>query len=72
MPIMDYSRLRGRIAECGFTQKSLAESVSISEGQFCQKMSGKYPFKQTEIERICDVLSIEASEIGAYFFSPAS
>ena len=72
MPIMDYSRLRGRIAECGFTQKSLAEAVNISVGQFCQKMSGRYPFKQNEIERICDVLSIKANEIGAYFFSPES
>ena len=72
MPIMDYSKLSGRIKECGYTQKSLAEAAGISEGQFCQKLSGKYAFKQTEIHNICDLLGIEATEIGAYFFSPGS
>lgn len=31
MPTMDYSKLRGRIKECGYTQKSLAESIGISK-----------------------------------------
>ena len=35
MPTMDYSKLKGRIKECGFTQKSLAEEIGTSEGQFC-------------------------------------
>lgn len=72
MPTMDYSKLRGRIKECGYTQKSLAEPIGISEGQFCQKLTGKYPFKQTEIDRICDCLTISAEEIGPYFFCPVS
>lgn len=72
MPTMDYSKLSGRIKERGYTQKSLAEAVGISESQFCQKLSGKYAFKQTEIRKICDILDIEAEEIGAYFFSPGS
>ena len=72
MPTMDYSKLKGRIRECGFTQKSLAEEIGTSEGQFCLKLTGKYPFKQTEIDRICDALKIEVSEIGVYFFSPES
>lgn len=68
MPKMDYSKLLGRIKEYGYTQKSLAESVHISESHFCQKISGNYPFKQTDIQRICEVLHIPCSEIGAYFF----
>ena len=72
MPTMDYSKLKGRIKECGFTQKSLAEEIGTSEGQFCLKLTGKYPFKQTEIDRICDALKIEVGEIGVYFFSPES
>lgn len=31
MPTMDYSKLKGRIKECGFTQKSLAEEIGTSE-----------------------------------------
>ena len=46
MPEMDYSKLRGRIAECGMTQKHLAEKIVVSEGQLCQKMSGRFTFKQ--------------------------
>ena len=72
MPTMDYSKLKGRIKEFGFTQKSLAERIGTSEGQFCQKLTGKYPFKQNEIDRICDALKIDACEIGVYFFSPES
>mgnify|MGYP000686358464 CR=1 FL=1 len=69
MPTMDYSKLRGRIKECGYTQKSLAEAIEISESHFSQKLTGNYPFTQKEI---CDALKISVSEIGAFFFSPES
>ena len=39
MPTMDYTLLRGRIRDCGMTQKDLAEKAGISEGQFCQKLA---------------------------------
>lgn len=72
MPTMDYSKLCGRIKECGYTQKSLAKVIEISESHFCQKLSGKYPFTQKEIDKICDELKISVDEIGAFFFSPES
>ena len=71
MPTMDYSKLLGRSKEFGFNQKELAKEVGISEGQFCKKISGNYAFKQTEIQRICEVLDIDAADIGLYFFTPA-
>lgn len=69
---MDYSKLRGRIKERGHTQKSLAEVIGVSEGQFCQKLTGRYPFTQREIDKICDELGISVNEIGVFFFSPES
>lgn len=72
MPEMDYSKLRGRIAECGITQKTLAERAGISESQLCQKMSGRYAFKQAEIMAICSILCIDMSRIPEFFFSPKS
>ena len=45
MPDMDYTLLRGRIRDCGLTQKELAEKAGISEGQFCQKLAGNYVFR---------------------------
>ena len=52
MPTMDYSKLCGRIKECGYTQKSLAKVIEISESHFCQKLSGKYPFTQKETRSV--------------------
>ena len=72
MPTMDYSKLLGRIKECGHTQKSVAKEAGISESHFCQKLSGNYPFKQSDIQKLCDLLKIPASEIGDYFFSVKS
>lgn len=72
MPTMDYSKLSGRIKEFGYTQKSFATAIGISEGQFCLKLASKYPFKQTEIRKICEVLRIDAAEIGAFFFTQIS
>ena len=42
MPTMDYTLLRGRIRDCGMTQKDLAEKAGISEGQFCQKAGREF------------------------------
>ena len=70
MPKMDYSKLLGRIKERGHTQKSTAEAINMSKGQFCQKLAGNYPFKQSDIQKLCEFLEIPAYEIGAYFFTP--
>ena len=70
MPKMDYRRLLIRAKEFGMNQKQLAAAAGISEGQMCQKVLGRYPFKQSEIRRICEILNISPEEIGAYFFTP--
>lgn len=68
MPKMDYSKLLSRMKAKGYTQKSLAKAVHISESHFCQKIMSNYPFKQTDISRLCEVLDIPACDIGLYFF----
>lgn len=70
MPTMDYSKLLGKIREKGLNQKKVAHQIHISEGQMCQKIQGRYLFKQSEIRDICDLLEIDQSEIGEYFFTP--
>ena len=70
MPEMDYSKLIGRAAEMGYTQKALAERIGVSESHFCQKLNGNYSFKQKEIRDICETLLIASDEIGTYFFTP--
>ena len=66
----DYSKLLGRIRECGFTQETLAKEIGITESSMSLKLTNKTPFKQIEIRLICKVLNIQRSEIGVYFFTP--
>ena len=66
----DYSKLLGRIKECGFTQETLAKEIGITESSMSLKLTNKTPFKQIEIRLICKVLNIQDNEIGVYFFTP--
>ena len=70
MPKMDYTLLRGRIRDCGLTQKECACRIGISEGQLNRKLAGDFVFRQDEIDKLSDLLGIRAEEIGLYFFSP--
>lgn len=65
----NYSALLGKIKEQGYTQESLANAACMSAGMLSAKLNGKFPFKQTDIQNIVDVLGIDASEIGRYFFA---
>ena len=70
MPEMNYSALRGRIRDCGLTQKEVASRIGISEGQLNRKLAGEFVFRQDEIDRIIALLNINPIDIGRYFFSP--
>lgn len=72
MPEMNYNPLRGRMRECGLTQKECAAKIGLSEGQLNRKLAGEYYFKQDEIHSLCRLLNIDAAEIGHYFFCPKS
>ncbi len=68
MPQLDYTRLRQRIKSLRLTQQSIAKAIGLSGGHFCQKLQGKYPFKEREIRQLCWLLNIPQEEIGSYFF----
>lgn len=72
VPEMNYNPLLGRIKEFGLTQKECAKILGISEGQLSRKLSGEYVFRQDEINGLCNILDIDANEIGKYFFCPKS
>lgn len=65
----NYSKLLGRLKEKNITQDILAKKIGLQPPTLSQKLNNKAKFKQGEISRICDILDISASEIGAYFFS---
>lgn len=66
---IDYSKLLGRIKECGMTQEDLASVIGVSATTLSFKLNNKAFFKQTEIKKICEVLEISKEHIGEYFFA---
>lgn len=65
----NYAALLGLIREKGHTQASLATATGISPSQLNAKLNGRYPFKQTDIQSIADVLGIVPADIGRFFFT---
>lgn len=64
----NYAKLLGRIKEYGYTQETLSKEIGMSESTLSQKLNGKFAFKQNEIIAICNILDLEISDIGVYFY----
>ena len=64
-----YNKLLGRIKEKYSSNKNLAEKIGISERTLSLKLNSKIDFKQSEIEKICELLEIPDEEISSYFFT---
>ncbi len=65
----DFSKLLGRIKECGYTQESLAKAIGKDKSTLSSKLNNKGEFKAGEMDDICRVLDISNDEIGDYFFA---
>lgn len=65
----NYSKLLGRIKECGFTQEQLAKAIGKNKSTLNTKLNGRFPFTTKEIDDICKALNISNEEIGDYFFA---
>lgn len=65
----NYSKLLGKMRECGYTQKELAEALKMNKGTLNQKLKNKSLFTTVEIDNICKLLNIAPTEIGIYFFA---
>lgn len=64
----NYSKLEGRIREVCKTNRAFAEQIGLSEHSVSYKLSGKSPWKHTEIYKACEVLGISDGDIPLYFF----
>lgn len=65
----NYAKLLGRIVEKVGTQSSFADKMGLSERSISLKLNGKVGWKQSEIAKACEVLSIKDNEIPSYFFA---
>lgn len=66
---LSYNKLRGRIVEICGSQSEFAKRVGQSEQIVSAKLSGNSSFTQENIINWCDVLDIDQSDIGNYFFA---
>jgi len=66
MRITKFSKLRGRMIEKGYTGKSVAEELGITEHALSNKLTGKSEFTLKEIIAICNLLECTVD----YFFDP--
>lgn len=64
----DHSKLLGRIKECGYTQKSLAEAIKMNSGTLSLKLNNGSQFNAEEMDMIAELLDISPCNIGEYFF----
>ena len=65
---MGMSKLRGKMAEAGYSQRSLAAAIGISANSLNNKINKRSPFNTVEIEAICKVLGITDSSEKALIF----
>ncbi len=58
---MDHNRIKEKIAEAGFTQRSLANALGMGRNTLNLKINGRIPFNTKEVEEICEKLGIRDS-----------
>ena len=63
-----YGKLREKIKTKYPTLKNFAKTIGIDSSTLSLKLNGVAPWKQTEIETVCQLLDIPVIEIGEYFF----
>lgn len=65
----EYSKLRGKIVEKYGSQLEFAKALSISENTLSLKLNNKVRFTSDDIIHISDLLDIDKTEVGSYFFT---
>lgn len=65
----DYSKLRGRTAELGLTNKAVAAAAGITAATYSLKLNNRGEFSQGEICRIMRFLQLNLDEVWRYFFT---
>ncbi len=68
--MFNFDKLKGRIVEKFGTREVFAEALGLKPGRLSERLSGKMHFKANEITRAVELLEIDVSEIGEYFFTP--
>ena len=68
--MFDYSKLKGRIVEKFGTLSNFSEALGIKVQTVSAKLKGRNTITKSDIIKWSELLGIEYSEIGVYFFTP--
>ena len=67
--VFKFNKLLGKMTEEGYSQKTMAKELGITENSFTNKIKGRSSFTSLEVISICEKLGISNSQIGFYFFT---
>lgn len=67
--MLNTNKIKGRMRELGIVQADVARRLNLAEPTISQKINGKRPMDLEEARALADMLRIDNSEFGAYFFS---
>ena len=65
----NYNKLKGRIVEICGSQSEFAKLLGVSKQTVTAKLNNRSNFSQNDIIKWCEILQIDQSEIGKYFFA---
>lgn len=66
-----FHNLRVRFAELELTQQEVAKLSGVAVGTLSNRMTGRQPFRTTEITALAKVLKIDPADYASYFFETA-
>jgi len=66
--MVDKYKLLGKIAESGYTQRSLAAEINVSKNTLNNKINGKTMFNTKDILVLCKILNITSNKEKAEIF----
>lgn len=67
--MLNVSKIRGRMAELGVTQKEIAKEMNLAAPTISQKLNQIRPMNLDEAEKLAQILKISNNEFGEYFFA---
>ena len=70
--VYDYSKLEGRIVDKFRTRENFAKSLGVTTKSISEKLNSKTIWKQPEISKAMELLSISGEDIELYFFKKKS
>ncbi len=67
--MINTSKIKGRLAEFGYTQADVAKELQISQSTANQKINNVRDMSLDEAEKLSHMLKIDSGEFGVFFFA---